>query len=119
MTIKEKATALRDELKKLGYNNRKISIKSGYCGYSDYIDITIKFEVEGNPSFYRWYWTPYTIFYRLLLGSTNTDVIKIKIITFFILIISRLIYFNGLMCYFFNKNSILIKNIIYICSHKE
>ena len=49
MTIKEKATALRDELKKLGYNNRKISIKSGYCSYSDYIDITIKFEVEGNP----------------------------------------------------------------------
>lgn len=49
MTTKEMAQVLREELKKAGYNNRKLSIKSGYCGYSSHIDITIKFEIEGNP----------------------------------------------------------------------
>lgn len=42
MTNKERSTAIRNELKKLGYNSRQVSVKSGYCGYSDYSHITIK-----------------------------------------------------------------------------
>ena len=42
MTIKEKGAAIRAELKKLGYNSRQVSVKTGYCGYSDFAHITIK-----------------------------------------------------------------------------
>ena len=38
---------IRDAFKALGWNNRKISVKHRYCGYSDAIDITIKsFDVD-------------------------------------------------------------------------
>lgn len=36
------ATEIRQELKKRGINSRMVSVKSGYCGYSDYINVTIK-----------------------------------------------------------------------------
>ena len=38
---------IRDAYKALGWNNRKISVKHRYCGYSDAINITIKsFDVD-------------------------------------------------------------------------
>ena len=38
---------IRDAFKALGWNNRKISVKHRYCGYSDAIDITIKsFDID-------------------------------------------------------------------------
>jgi hypothetical protein len=42
MTIKEKCAAMRAELKKLGYNSKQVSVRGGYCGYSDRAEITIK-----------------------------------------------------------------------------
>lgn len=42
MTNKERSAAIRAEIKKLGYNSRQISVRSGYCGYSDYTHITVK-----------------------------------------------------------------------------
>ena len=42
MTIKKKGAAIRAELKKLGYNARQVSVKTGYCGYSDFARIRIK-----------------------------------------------------------------------------
>lgn len=42
MTNKERSAVIRAELKKLGYNSKQVSVKSGYCGYSDYSHITIK-----------------------------------------------------------------------------
>ena len=42
LTNKGRSSAIRIELKKLGYNSRQVSVRSGYCGYSDYTDITIK-----------------------------------------------------------------------------
>ena len=42
MTNKERSTAIRAEIKKLGYNSRQVSVRSGFCGYSDYTHITIK-----------------------------------------------------------------------------
>lgn len=48
MTTKEKAQELRNKLKEKGYKRNDISIRSGYCGYSSYIDVTIK-----NPEINR------------------------------------------------------------------
>lgn len=48
MTTKEKAQELRKVLKEKGYKRNDISIRSGYCGYSSYIDVTIK-----NPEINR------------------------------------------------------------------
>lgn len=42
MTNKGRNLAIRAELKKLGYNSRQVSVRSGFCGYSDYTNITIK-----------------------------------------------------------------------------
>jgi hypothetical protein len=44
----DKATKeIRDAFKALGWNNRKVSVKHRYCGYSDAIDITIKsFDID-------------------------------------------------------------------------
>lgn len=42
MTNKERSAAIRAEIKKLGYNSRQVSVRSGFCGYSDYTHITIK-----------------------------------------------------------------------------
>ena len=42
MTNKERSSAIKAELKKLGYNSRQVSVRSGFCGYSDYTNITIK-----------------------------------------------------------------------------
>ena len=39
---KERSAAIRAELKKLGYNSKQISVRSGDCGYSDYTNIRIK-----------------------------------------------------------------------------
>lgn len=39
---KERSAAIRAELKKLGFNSKQVSVKSGNCGYSDYSHITIK-----------------------------------------------------------------------------
>lgn len=33
---KERSAAIRAELKKLGFNSKQVSVKSGNCGYSDY-----------------------------------------------------------------------------------
>ena len=42
MTNKERSLAIRAGLKKLGYNSRQVSVRSGDCGFSDYSHITIK-----------------------------------------------------------------------------
>ena len=42
MTSKERSAAIRAELKKLGYNSKQVSVKSGNCGYSGYSHLTIK-----------------------------------------------------------------------------
>lgn len=42
MTNRERSIAIRNDLKKLGYTSRQISVRSGDCGYSDYSRITIK-----------------------------------------------------------------------------
>lgn len=47
MTNKERSAAIRAEIKKLGYNSRQVSIRSGFCGYSDYTHVTIK-DVKAN-----------------------------------------------------------------------
>jgi len=40
---------IRDAFKTLGWNNRKVSVKHRYCGYSDAIDITIKsFDIDAK-----------------------------------------------------------------------
>ena len=41
MSNKERSAAIRAELKKLGYNSKQVSVRSGYCGYSSYSTITI------------------------------------------------------------------------------
>lgn len=42
MSIKEKAQAVRDELKKIGITSRQVSVRSEYCGFSTALHITIK-----------------------------------------------------------------------------
>lgn len=42
MTNKERSKAIREEIKKLGYNTKQVSVRSRYCGYSDATDITVK-----------------------------------------------------------------------------
>lgn len=42
MKVKEKAKMVREELKKIGYSSKMVSVKSGCTGYSDFIRITIK-----------------------------------------------------------------------------
>ena len=42
LSNKERGAAIRAELKKLGYNSKQISVRSGNCGYSCYSSITIK-----------------------------------------------------------------------------
>ena len=41
-TITEEAKELRATLKEMGFNSRQVSVKSGYCGYSTSMDVTIK-----------------------------------------------------------------------------
>lgn len=41
LSNKERSAAIRAELKKLGYNSRQISVRSGNCGYSSYSTIRI------------------------------------------------------------------------------
>lgn len=38
MTNKERTKAIKDELKKLGYGSKQVSVRSRYCGYSDATD---------------------------------------------------------------------------------
>ena len=45
MSIKENAKQLKKEIQKLGLKYNEVSVKSGYCGYSDYIDVIIKKEI--------------------------------------------------------------------------
>lgn len=47
MTAKETAEIIRKELKKLGYGSNKLSVRSGYRGYSAFVDVTVKFPIEG------------------------------------------------------------------------
>ena len=47
MTNKERSAAIRSVLKKLGYNSKQVSVRSGFCGYSDYTYITVK-DVKAN-----------------------------------------------------------------------
>lgn len=47
MTNKERSASIRAEIKKLGYNSRQVSVRSGFCGYSDYTHVTIK-DVKAN-----------------------------------------------------------------------
>ena len=42
MTYKEKTSAIRAELKKNGFNSRRVSVVHRECGYSDAWDITVK-----------------------------------------------------------------------------
>lgn len=42
ITAKEKAAAIRKELKKLGVTNRQVSVRSRNSGYDEAIDVTIK-----------------------------------------------------------------------------
>lgn len=42
LSNKERSAAIRAELKKLGYDSKQISVRSGNCGYSSYSTITIK-----------------------------------------------------------------------------
>ena len=41
-SIKEKAAEVRKQLKEIGITSKQVSVKSGYCGYSDKLNITIK-----------------------------------------------------------------------------
>ena len=47
MTNKGRSAAVRAEIKKLGYSSKQVSVRSGYCGYSDYTHITVK-DVKAN-----------------------------------------------------------------------
>lgn len=48
----EMAQEIRAELKKQGITSRQVSVKSGICGYSDYLHITIKTaEIDINKVF--------------------------------------------------------------------
>ena len=42
MTNKERSASIRAGIKKLGYNSRQVSVRSGFCGYSEYTHVTIK-----------------------------------------------------------------------------
>lgn len=42
LPLKEKAAAIRAELKTYGINSKQVSVKGRFCGYSDSIDITVK-----------------------------------------------------------------------------
>lgn len=42
MTIKDKTKAIREDLKKHGISNRKVSVRGEHIVYDDYIDVTIK-----------------------------------------------------------------------------
>lgn len=42
MTIKDKTKAIREDLKKHGISNRKVSVRGDHIVYDDYIDVTIK-----------------------------------------------------------------------------
>ena len=46
ISIKETAQQIRKELKELGYNSNKLSVRSGYVGYSAFINVNIKFPVD-------------------------------------------------------------------------
>ena len=41
-SIKEKAAEVRKQLKEIGITSKQVSVKSGYCGYDDNLNITIK-----------------------------------------------------------------------------
>lgn len=45
-SIKETAQQIRKELKELGYGANKLSVRSGYAGYSAFINVNIKFPVD-------------------------------------------------------------------------
>lgn len=42
MTNKELSKAIRNDIRKLGYTNRQVSVKVSDCGYSTSVHITIK-----------------------------------------------------------------------------
>lgn len=42
ISITEKAAIVRKSLKEIGITSKQVSVKSGYCGYSDKLNITIK-----------------------------------------------------------------------------
>lgn len=45
-SIKETAQQIRKELKELGYGANKLSVRSGYAGFSAFVNVIIKFPVD-------------------------------------------------------------------------
>ena len=45
-SIKETAQQIRKEFKELGYVANKLSVRSGYAGFSAFVNVTIKFPVK-------------------------------------------------------------------------
>lgn len=54
MTTKEIAGKIRDDLKRRGYNSRKVGVRFEFCGYSSVIVLTVKDDALNLDNVRQW-----------------------------------------------------------------